>query len=165
MAMQGDQGQFAALVGRHAGIVRKVAATYCRDADDRADLAQEIMAQLWAAWPRYDAARPFTTWMYRIALNVAISHVRGVYRGARHFVPLTDEHHAVAAAAVDHEAHDELAVLEAVIAELDTMNRALLLLYLDDRSHRDIAEILGISESNVGTKITRLKQRIRARFA
>ena len=56
-------------------------------------------------------------------------------------------------------------MLETVIAELDELNRALLLLYLDDRSHREIAEILGIGESNVGTKIDRLKQRIRARFA
>lgn len=162
---KGDQEQFAAHVAQHAGIVRRVATTYCRDAEDRADLAQEILAQLWTAWPRYDASRPFTTWMYRIALNVAISHVRGVYRGARHFIPLTEDHHQVAAVSVDHEENDALAALEAVIAELDELNRALLLLYLDDRSHREIAEILGISDSNVGTKLNRLKQRIRARFA
>jgi len=165
MALQADQEQFSALIARHAGIVRKVATTYCRNADDRADLAQEILAQLWKAWPRYDAARPFTTWMYRVALNVAISHVRGMYRGHRHFVPLDDGHHQVAAAPVDHEEESALVALETVIAELDELNRALLLLYLEDRSHREIAEILGISESNVGTKINRLKQRIRARFA
>lgn len=165
MATQRDQERFSALIREHAGIVRKVATTYCRDADDRADLAQEILAQLWAAWPRYDEARPFTTWMYRVALNVAISHVRGVYRGARHFVPLADEHLDIAATPADHEARDELRMLEAIIAELDELNRALLLLYLDDRGHREIAEILGIGESNVGTKIARLKQRIRARFA
>jgi len=165
MATQHDQERFSALIRQHAGIVRKVATTYCRDADDRADLAQEILAQLWAAWPRYDEARLFTTWMYRVALNVAISHVRAVYRGARHFVPLADEHREIAAAPVDHEGRDELAQLEGVIAGLDELNRALLLLYLDDRGHQEIAEILGIGESNVGTKISRLKQRIRARFA
>lgn len=165
MATQRDQERFSALIRQHAGIVRKVATTYCRDADDRADLAQEILAQLWAAWPRYDSGRPFTTWMYRVTLNVAISHVRGVYRGARHFVPLTDQHHEIAAAVEDHETRDELHILETVIGELDELNRALLLLYLDDRGHREIAEILGIGESNVGTKINRLKQRIRARFA
>lgn len=160
-----DQQEFAALVADHAGIVRKVATTYCRDADDRADLAQDILAQLWAAWPRYDRERPFSTWMYRVALNVAISHVRGVYRSARHFEPLTDDHHVIAAAPVDHEDRDEQAFLPEVIAELDPLSRALLLLYLDERSHREIAEILGIGESNVGTKINRLKQRIRARLA
>lgn len=165
MALQADQERFSALVARHAGIVRKVATTYCRDAEDRADLAQEILAQLWKAWPRYDDARPFATWMYRVALNVAISHVRGVYRDQRHFVPLDEEHHQIAATPADHEEESALAALETVIAELDPLNRALLLLYLEERSHREIAEILGIGESNVGTKINRLKQRIRARFA
>lgn len=165
MTTRVDQQAFAALVAEHAGIVRKVATTYCRDAEDRADLAQEIRAQLWAAWPRYDRERPFATWMYRVALNVALSHVRSFYRSARHFEPLTDDHHGVAAIAIDHEANDELALLEAVIAGLDGLNRALLLLYLDERSHREIAEILGIGESNVGTKLNRLKQRIRAQLA
>jgi RNA polymerase sigma-70 factor (ECF subfamily) len=165
MATGTEQEAFSTMIERHAGIVRKVATTYCRDADDRADLAQEIVAQLWAAWPRYDRARAFTTWMYRVALNVAISHVRGVYRSARYFVPLAEEHHSLADEMVDHEARQQLAALEAIIAGLDPLNRALLLLYLDDRSHREIAEILGIGESNVGTRIGRLKQRIRDQVA
>jgi RNA polymerase sigma-70 factor (ECF subfamily) len=153
------------MVDRHAGIIRKVVATYCRDSDDRADLTQEILAQLWQAWPRYDAARPFSTWMYRVALNVAMSRMRDVYRGARHFVPLADEHHEIAGAAVDHEANQQLAALDRIVASLDELNRALLLLYLDDRSHREIAEILGLSESNIGTKIARLKERLRDELA
>ena len=104
MATGTEQEAFSALIARHADIIRKVATTYCRNADDRADLAQEIVAQVWAAWPRYDASRTFTTWVYRVALNVAISHVRGVYRNARHFVPLAAEHDALAGEAVDHEA-------------------------------------------------------------
>jgi RNA polymerase sigma factor (sigma-70 family) len=163
-ATEDSQRAFSALAAQHAGIVRKVATTYCRDAEDRADLAQEIHAQLWAAWPRYDASRPFTTWMYRVALNVGISHVRGVYRRARHFEPLADVHDAVAGEAVDHEANQRLAALATVIDGLDGMNRALLLLYLDERSHSEIADILGLSESNVGTRIGRLKQTIRARL-
>lgn len=160
-----DQAQFSELVSRHSGIVRKVAATYCRDADDRADLAQEIMAQLWASWPRFDQSRSFTTWMYRVALNVAISKVRSFYRDSRQMVALNDSHLQVAAADIDHETNDALVLLDALIAELDPLNRALMLLYLDDHSHREIAAILGISESNVGTKINRLKQRVRERFA
>ena len=156
-----DGDGFTRMIDRHAGIVRKVAATYCREGDDRADLAQEILAQLWQAWPRYDDARPFSTWMYRIALNVAMSRMRDVYRGARHFVPLADEHREIAGAAVDHEANQQLAMLDRVVAGLDELNRALLVLYLDDCSHREIAEILGLSESNVGTRIARLKQRLR----
>ena len=80
--MTGDDRQqaFAALLQRHAGIVFKVANTYARLPDDRADLAKEIAAQLWRAWPKYDPARSASTWMYRVALNVAISHVRELDR-------------------------------------------------------------------------------------
>jgi RNA polymerase sigma factor (sigma-70 family) len=165
MGHRQDQEQFSALIAQHAGILRKVAATYCRDPDNRADLIQEISAQLWSSWPRYDSARPFTTWMYRVAINVAITYVRSVYRGAARFVALEDAHLQIPAEAADHDASDALSALEALIAELDPLNRGLLLLYLDDHSHRDMAAILGISESNVATKINRLKQRVRARFA
>ena len=71
------QREFAELLERNRGLVFKVANGYGRDAEDRADLAQEIAAQLWRAWPAYDPSRPLATWMYRIALNVAISHLRG----------------------------------------------------------------------------------------
>jgi RNA polymerase sigma-70 factor (ECF subfamily) len=165
MRVGSEQEQFSTLIERHAGIVRKVATTYCRNAEDRADLAQEIVAQLWTAYPRYDPSRPFTTWMYRVALNVAISHVRSVYRDAAHFVPLGEEHEALAGHSADHEAQDDMAAIERVIGALDPLNRALLLLYLDDRSHREIADILGLSESNVGTRIGRLKQHFRKQFS
>ena len=75
-----DSERFAGLIRDHAGIVRKVAASYARNPHDRADLMQEILANLWASWSRYDDARPFPTWMYRVALDVALSHVRSVYR-------------------------------------------------------------------------------------
>jgi RNA polymerase sigma-70 factor (ECF subfamily) len=157
--------QFSALVARHRGIVRKVATTYCRDANDRADLAQEITARLWQSWPHYDQERPFSTWMYRVALNVAITHVRGVYRHERHHVALGPDHEQIPDTPVDHEANELLAILRNLIDNLDGLNRALLLLYLEDRSHREIADILGIGESNVGTKIGRLKERLRAQLA
>jgi len=156
---------FSELLQRHFGIVRKVSTLYCFDASDRADLAQEIAAQAWSAWPRYDRSRPFSTWLYRIALNVAITHVRLSRRRAAHFVPLDEQHHAVAAGRDDPEERLLLAALGKGIAELDPMNRALLLLYLDERSHQEIAEILGLGISNVGTRIQRLKDRLRTRFA
>ena len=160
-----DGDGFTQMIDCHAVIIRKVAATYCRDSDDRAYLAQEIMTQLWKAWPRYDPSRPFSTWMYRVALNVAMSRMRDVYRGNRHFVRLTDEHREIAGADVDHEANEQLATLDHIVAGLDDLNRALLVLYLDDRRHSEIAEILGLTESNIGTKIARLKQRLRDQLA
>ena len=163
--MTGDDRQqaFAALLQRHAGIVFKVANTYARLADDRADLAQEIAAQLWRAWPKYDPTRSASTWMYRVALNVAISHVREQSVRQRHdAVPLDDDLHDMAdSSATDHENENHLRLLQAFIARQPPLDRALLLLYLEDRPQREIAEILGITESNVSTKIGRLKQRIR----
>ena len=157
---------FGELLQQHRGIVFKVANTYARDVEDRADLAQEISVQLWRAWPGYDPARKFSTWMYRIALNVAISFLRSDGQRRRHAVPLDEVVHDLADDnATDHEADGQLRVLHRFIATLEPLNRALLLLYLDERSTREMAEVLGISESNVTTKIGRLKQRIRDHVA
>lgn len=159
--MAGEQrAVFAELLELHRGIVFKVAGSYCRHPDDRADLAQEIAAHLWQAYPRYDAGRPFSTWMYRIALNVAISHLRSQRQAAT--VPLDDG----VAELVDPQARDpqteqHVHALHRFIHAQAPLDRALLLLYLEDRGYREISEILGISETNVATKISRLKQRIR----
>ena len=160
-----DAATFAGLLQRHRGIVLKVASTYARGAD-RDDLAQEIAAQLWRAWPRYDQGRSFSTWMYRVALNVGISHLRGDGRHRRHVVPLDESmHEAADDNATDHERDQQLRILRGFIATLEPLNRALLLLYLEDRGTREMAEVLGISESNVTTRISRLKQRIRDHVA
>lgn len=159
---------FGDVLERHRGIVLKVAGSYAADPEDRADLAQDIAAQLWRAWPSYSPDRPVTTWMYRIALNVAISHLRGRSLRDRHHVPLDEDAHAgalLAASAEDgHAAAEQLRLLQRVIASLPPLDRALMLLYLDDRSQREIADVLGIGESNVSTKLSRLRQRIRDQF-
>lgn len=173
-AMDSPRARFAALLDTHRGIVFKVANTYCRHAEDRQDLAQEIAAQLWRAFPGYDPARPFSTWMYRIALNVAISHVRSVGGRARD-VSLDDrhddrhdEHHdglAVDDGTALHESDQRIRALYAVIDRQAPLDRALLLLWLEERTQREIADVLGITESNVSTKLNRLKQRIREQLA
>ena len=153
---------FGALLERHRGILFKVANSYSRLPEDRADLMQEIAAQLWRAWPHYDPARTFSTWMYRIALNVAISFGRGDGRRRHTMVPLDDTLHDVEDHnVVDHETEQHIALLQRFISEQKPLDRALLILYLDERPQREIADILGISEANVSTKIGRLKQRIR----
>jgi RNA polymerase sigma-70 factor (ECF subfamily) len=157
--------RFGELLDRHRGIVLKIAYSYCPHPDDRADLAQEIATQLWRAFPGYDAQRSFSTWMYRIALNVAISSQRSRRQRERHAVPLDEALHDVGGDGSDHETGQQLRLLQRLIAQQDPLTRALLLLYLEDRSHREIAEILGISEGNVATRISRLKQRIRDDFS
>jgi RNA polymerase sigma factor (sigma-70 family) len=152
--------RFAALLDQHRRMVFKVANTYARPAD-REDLAQEIAAQLWRAFPGYDSSRPFSTWLYRIALNVGISHLRSLAMRERRTVPLDLELHETAAAQPPDPGDEEAPrLLGQFIAQLDALNRALLLLYLDERPYREIADILGISETNVSTKINRLKERV-----
>lgn len=158
------QEHFAELLARHHGILRKVTGAWCRLPQDRQDLAQEITAQLWRAFPRYDAQRPFSTWMYRIALNVAISGVRSA--SARGESVSLDDVGGHEALRIDDDLGSDdgdrqIRALHAVINRQPPLDRALLLLWLDERSQREIGEVLGLSETNVATKLARLKQRIR----
>ncbi len=157
-----DQEIFLQLVEQHRGIIRKVAAGYCSSLVDQHDLTQEIMLQLWKAYPRYSPGRPFSTWMYRIALNVAISFLRRNTRPVRQTISLDEIDGELAHESTGTPEMDErIALLQRLIALLDPLNRALLLLYLDDHSYRDISAILGITETNVATKLSRLKERLR----
>jgi RNA polymerase sigma-70 factor, ECF subfamily len=154
------QDRFLAQLDQHRKIVHKVASSYSRTAADRDDLSQEIIAQLWTAFPRYDKAYRFSTWMYRIALNVAISSYRRDSVRSRHVVQ-ADE--AVLRVAAPEEHHNErVRELYALIQSLNDMDRALVILYLDGHRYEEIAEVLGISESNVGTRLNRIKTRLRA---
>jgi RNA polymerase sigma factor, sigma-70 family len=156
------QQRFESLLHEHRRIVFKVAGLYSRSAADRDDLAQEISAQLWRSFGGYDPARAkFSTWMYRIALNVAISQARR-WPEADRFEPL-DAHHleTVGGGEPIAEQDERLTALYAFIGQLDPLNRALILLYLEDRSYTEMAEILGLSETNVATKISRIKQKLR----
>jgi RNA polymerase sigma-70 factor (ECF subfamily) len=155
-----DREAFVRLLDQHAGIVRRVAAGYASSLADRHDLMQEIRLQLWKAYPRYSPERPFSTWMYRIALNVAISFLRSSTRPMRQTVPLDDLEVADETAGPPHDPDERIPILQRIIAALDPLNRALLLLYLDDHSYRDISSILGITETNVA-KLNRLKKRVR----
>lgn len=153
---------FDALLVQHRGIVLKVANSYACGAEDRADLAQDIAAQLWRAWPAYDPSRAFSTWMYRIALNTAISWLRGEGLRRRHAVPFDESVHEPADEDLGtHEDGERLRLLQRFMDTLDPLNRALLVLYLEERSTREMAEVLGLGESNITTRISRLKQRLR----
>ncbi|MBB4655142.1 RNA polymerase sigma-70 factor (ECF subfamily) [Xanthomonas sp. F14] len=155
--------RFNALLQQHRGIVLKVATSYCWNPDDRAELAQDITVQLWRAFPGYDAGRRFSTWMYRIALNVAISDLRGRSRAPQDPLPLEAVADSIADPLARDPAHaQQVAALHGFIALLPPLERALMLLYLDAHSYREIGEVLGISETNVATKLSRLKARIRA---
>jgi RNA polymerase sigma factor (sigma-70 family) len=155
------QRRFEALLQEHRKIVFKVARVYARGEEDRNDLAQEIAAQLWRSFPGYDETRRFSTWMYRIALNVGISHARREIGRIARFEPLDDALAERAEGATIDEPDDRLRQMWTVIDALEPLDRALIVLYLEERSYAEIAEVIGISETNVATKLNRLKQRLR----
>lgn len=145
----------------HRGILFKVAAAYCRGRDDRDDLVQCIAMQAWRAYPRFDESRVFATWLYRIAVNVAISFYRQNRRDTQRFVAIDDLALERLPQTPDRETDDHAAILQTLIEQLNEFDRALIILFLEGEQHAAIADILGISETNVATKISRIKQRLR----
>jgi RNA polymerase sigma factor (sigma-70 family) len=152
---------FSALLEVNRRLIFKVATTYGRGRADIEDLAQEIAAQSWRAFPTYDPARSFSTWLYRIALNVAISWLRVEAPRRRRSVPFEADSHD-SAVSDTFDADDGSRILRGFIDSQGPLDRALLLLYLEERPNNDIAEILGITPTNVTTKVNRLKERLRA---
>jgi RNA polymerase sigma factor (sigma-70 family) len=153
------QEHFQSRIEEHKKVLYKVCNSYCRDRDARDDLAQEIIIQLWQSFEKYDESRRFSTWMYRIALNVAISFYRREKTRTRYVI--SDEEHLLEAANESESQSDEIRVLYEFIDGLDSLNKALVLLYLDGNNYQEIAEIVGISETNVATKISKLKSKMK----
>jgi RNA polymerase sigma factor (sigma-70 family) len=143
----------------HKKILYKVCHSYCRNPGDREDLAQEVLFQLWRSFSKFDARVRFSTWMYRIALNVAISFYRRESVRQRHVLPGSE--HLLETIDETAGRSEEVQLLYQWIDELDPLNKALVILYLDGNSCQEAADILGISETNVATKISRLKQALR----
>ena len=160
MSMNIDQ--FTNLLLRHAGLIHKVAYAYCRNATDRDDVIQEIAMQLWRSRDRYDDRFKETTWIYRIAINVAVSCHRRERRHNHRRASL--EGTAITIAAQSAKTSQDLELLLRWIDDLGELDKALVLLYLDGHDHASIAEVLGISVSNVGTKLQRIKNKLRAAF-
>ena len=158
-------GEFIARLEKHQRILFKVAYIYCRDRDDRQDLVQEMLIQVWRSYARFDERVQFSTWMYRIAVNVAITHYRNESRRIRDTVPLEEYGLDIAAAdALFDNEGDNMRALRQMINGLDELNRALILLFLEGFSSEEIAEVVGISASNVSTRINRLKTKLQAEF-
>jgi RNA polymerase sigma factor (sigma-70 family) len=156
-----DKEAFLRLIQNNKGIIWKICNSYCKNEYQREDLAQEIIYQLWKSGTHFDNTYKFSTWMYRIALNVAISHYRKESRSDK--VIALAENHLEVAEKTDGTSQQEEKIrrLQQFINQLEELNRALMILYLEEKSYSEIAEILGISETNVATKISRIKERLK----
>lgn len=157
------QTEFEALIHEHRGILYKVSHAYARTPEDRDDLAQEITVQLWRSRGGFDRNARFSTWMYRIALNVAISFFRRESVRKRHTLP-SDDRLLTVVYPVEPPS-EEVALLYRFIDGLDPLNKALVLLYLDGHSHAASGEVLGLTATNVATRLNRLKDVMKREFS
>ncbi len=162
--MKKNKERFLAALDDYKGIIFKVVNSYCNQEAEKQDLAQDIIFQLWRSFDSYDDKYQLSTWIYRVALNVAISYyrkkkVRSVASaplgGGEEFLEIKDEPQGAS--------ENEVLLLQ-FIDELNELNRALIMLHLDGKSHEEIASIVNISKSNVGTKINRIKKKLKAKF-
>jgi len=163
--MRSDQQEklFLDVIEQHKGIIYKIAKSFKKDEEDKNDLVQEIIFQLWRAFPGFDERSKLSTWMYRVALNVAISSYRKEKNKNQLIVPWTEN-------LMDFSAGEEpdvanLNLLQQFINELKELDRALMLLYLEEKSGKEMAEILGLSEANIRTKTNRIKEQLKQRFS
>lgn len=152
---------FETWLRQHGGLILHVARAYTATDEDREDLAQEILLQLWCSLPRFEGRAKESTWIYRVALNTALAWQRADTRRRQRLAPAIalDEFPADEtdhARRLDNE--EALARLYEAIRSLPKVDAALVMLHLDGLSYRETAEVLGISESNVGVKLTRARK-------
>ncbi len=141
-------------------IIHKVCRAYTNNASDHNDLFQEISIQLWKAYDKFRGDSKFSTWMYRVALNTAIS----LYRRSKRQVKtgeLYDNLKELKYEAYDDSTERQLAMLYKAIYTLNDVDKALVLLYLEDKPYKDIALCLGISEVNARVKMNRAKNKLK----
>ncbi len=165
--MKTTDDSFLDILEAHMGVIYKVSNAYCKDVEDRKDLIQEITLQLWRSFHQYDAQYKLSTWIYKISLNTAISFYRKEHRRSSTMVwnDKADIRPVIAVAAESQPEQDEnIRLLHQFVAQLPALDRALMILYLDDNSYAEIAEILGITKTNVATKISRIKQQLKTKF-
>jgi RNA polymerase sigma-70 factor (ECF subfamily) len=159
--MRITESNFLEILKQHERILFKVSNAYCEDPEDRKDIVQEIIIQLWKSKHSYNPEFKFSTWIYRISLNVAISHYRKAVKRKVSQIDLNDQLINISDenSDGDHLA-EQLESLHKFINTLDKLNKALMLLYLESYSYKEISDVLGISETNVATKINRIKKRL-----
>lgn len=152
--------EFIKIITSHQGIVLKVCRMYCSQQADSDDLFQEIILQLWKSFSTFKHESKITTWMYRIALNTAISSFRKNIKKPD-IQQLSSFH-------LNVQEHPEIRIdiqydhaLQQAISVLNKFDKALVLLYLDENSYQQMSEIMGISESNIGVKINRIKKKLK----
>ncbi|SKB98529.1 RNA polymerase sigma-70 factor, ECF subfamily [Soonwooa buanensis] len=157
--MDSKQKEFSQLIKGNQGLIIKVSRLYTNSLEDEQDLFQEIVLQLWRSYDSFKGNSKISTWMYRVALNTAITLFRKKTKS-----PLTselDEVHFEYEQEQDDEKQAQISLLYKVIKLLPNVERAIVMMYLDDVSYKEIAETLGITEVNARVKMNRLKKTLK----
>jgi len=141
-------------------IIHKVCTLYTNDRDAHDDLFQEITIQLWKAYPKFRGDSKFSTWMYRIGINTAIT----LYRKSKRSVPTQDYESVIfkiKADEYDETEEQQLKLLYKALKQLGDIDKALIFLYLEDKNYTEISETLGITEVNARVKMNRVKKKLK----
>jgi len=148
--------QFLELIHRHQSIIHKVCFIYAKNSSDREDLQQEIILQLWKSYPSFKGDAAFSTWMYRVALNTAINQTRrpGLV------VDSTSTPDVPYDPADSYHLSEEIQILYRAISRLRKIEKAVILLWLEERSYEEIAASIGITVKNVSVKLVRTKEKL-----
>lgn len=151
-----DQQAFLVSIQQHQGILHKLCRLYRDSPEDREDLFQEMIYQLWKSYPTFSGNAKISTWMYRIALNTALAGFR------KRSIPVTyTDTLPDLPATPDHNTTIQQDRLFAALSQLSDAEKAIIALYLEDMSYQEIAGIIGIEENYVGVKINRIKNKLK----
>lgn len=154
--MQGST-EFIELINQHQNIIHKVCRLYMNNATEREDLFQEITLQAWSAFKTFRGDSKFSTWLYRVALNTAISF----YRKEKRNPTVENSNDFPEQTESTHETEEQLQAMYKAIGSLSKIDKALVMLYLEDYNYDDIARILGITANNVAVKMNRIKTKLK----
>jgi len=159
-----EKEKFISVIKDNQNLIYKICYSYCSNPENRKDLQQEILLQLWNSFSKFDGRVKISTWIYRIAFNTAILFYRNDCKHNDKKVTIDASIISLSNLEDCSELNEDIALLYHFIEQLGEMDKALMLLYLDDNKHKDIADILGISETNVATKISRIKKSLKENF-
>lgn len=153
--------QFLDIFEKNIGIIIKISRVYTKVAQDREDLINDITLELWKSFKNFKGESKVSTWFYRVALNTAMNYKRKRMKDSL-FSSINDfKSGDISPWLIEQNNSAESEILYQCIDELNEINKAIILLYLDGNSHDEIAEITGISKTNVGTRIGRIKEQIK----
>ena len=155
-----QEATFLQLVKEHQKMIHKVCNLYCHSAHEREDLFQEIVVQLWKGYPKFRGDAKFSTWLYRVALNTAISGLRKKEKNIAYVDPSALPT-ALQNLNDNNPEQEQLQQLYEAIRKLGEIDRAVVMLYLEDRSYEEMEEVLGISQNNLRVKMNRIKEKLR----